>query len=130
MRHEPRFIPRFPYFVARCSKYAGAPGTVDARLIAKTAHEHGPAMPQRHHLLTLVESKGATIRVASGRVWVTEAGDSRETLLESGAEHVVRGDGRVVLEQEAVDRRGAMAEVSVCRVCELSADWRRALGES
>ena len=87
-------------------------------------------MPERHRLLTLVESKGARIRVASGRVWITEDGARGQRVLEHGAEYIVGGDGRVVIEQEAADRHGAMPEVSVSRPCALPAVWRRALGDS
>jgi len=86
-------------------------------------------MPDRHRLLTLVDSKGARIRVASGRVWITEDGARGQSVLERDAEYIVSGDGRVVIEQEAVDRHGAMPEVFVSRVCDLPAAWRRALGD-
>lgn len=85
-------------------------------------------MPERHRLVTLVQSPGVKIRILAGRVWVAEEGIVKE--LEGGAEYVVAGNGRVVVEQAEIDRRGAMAEIAISYPCELPVTWQRALGRS
>jgi hypothetical protein len=87
-------------------------------------------MPERHPLVTLVQAQGARIRILAGRVWVAEEGVAKERALEAGAEYVVAGNGRVVVEQAPVDRRGEMAEIAISYPCELPAAWQRALGQS
>ena len=87
-------------------------------------------MPERHPLVTLVQAQGARIRILAGRVWVAEEGVPKERTLEGGAEYVVTGNGRVVVEQAPVGNRGEMAEIAISYPCELPAQWRRALGGS
>ncbi len=87
-------------------------------------------MPERHRLVTLVQAQGARIRVLAGRVWVAEEGLPKERSLEGGAEYIVEGNGRVVVEQAPVDRRGEMAEIAISYPCELPPTWQRALGRS
>lgn len=87
-------------------------------------------MPERHPLVTLVQAQGARIRILAGRVWVAEEGVAKERSLEGGAEYVVTGNGRVVVEQAQVGSRGEMAEIAISYPSELPAAWRRALGGS
>jgi len=61
---------------------------------------------------------------------VAEEGLPNERSLEAGAEYVVEGNGRVVVEQAPVDRRGEMAEIAISYPCKLPATWQRALGPS
>ncbi|HET7403246.1 MAG TPA: DUF2917 domain-containing protein [Usitatibacter sp.] len=87
-------------------------------------------MPERHPLVTLVQAQGARIRILAGRVWVAEEGIPKERPLEGGAEYVVAGNGRVVVEQAPVGSRGEMAEIAISYPCELPTPWQRALGRS
>jgi hypothetical protein len=41
---------------------------------------------------------GASIAVHSGRVWVTQAGDANDYVVDAGERHVVTQRGRVVIE--------------------------------
>jgi DUF2917 family protein len=85
---------------------------------------------ERHCLVTLRHSAGARIRVLSGRVWIVEDGVAGGVALEAGAQYVVAGAGAVVVQQEAVDRRGEIAEIAISCPGALPEIWKRALGGS
>jgi hypothetical protein len=84
-------------------------------------------MPDRQPLASLVESPGVRIRVLAGRVWVSEEGVVDEALLERGGDYVVIGKGRVIIEQEPIDRRGEITQIVVSLASELPEMWKLAL---
>ncbi len=45
-------------------------------------------------------ARGLRIEVEAGRIWLTEEGDADDHFLSAGGCHVVRGDGRVVIEAD------------------------------
>jgi hypothetical protein len=49
-------------------------------------------------LFTLRAARGASIRVTSGRVWITEDGSAADHFIAAGGDYRVRGDGLVVVE--------------------------------
>lgn len=91
-----------------------------------TLHGSGKSVPQRHDLAagehrSLHGAPGAVIRVLSGRVWITQQGDSRDYVVPGLACFAVARHGMLVvsaLEAGAsivVDRMGA----------ESAAEWGR-----
>ena len=49
-------------------------------------------------LLPLSSTRGERVRVLSGRIWLTEEGDLRDSFLASGAEATLGGHGLAVIE--------------------------------
>ena len=50
--------------------------------------------------LRLTKARGTTVEVLDGRVWITEAGRSRDAFVSPGMRYNVSGDGLVVVGQE------------------------------
>lgn len=48
--------------------------------------------------LRLRDARGCTVRVADGQVWVTEEGDSRDSLLTPNARYCVARDGLTLVQ--------------------------------
>jgi hypothetical protein len=55
--------------------------------------------------------RGARLAVVSGRIWLTERGDTDDHFVAAGGQHVVRHAGPVVLEGDS----GVVARVRVTR---------------
>lgn len=51
----------------------------------------------RGQLLTLADSRGTTLAVADGLLWVTEHRDHRDLLLPAGRQYTLEGSGPVVI---------------------------------
>jgi hypothetical protein len=49
-------------------------------------------------LLALRGAEGVRIRCLAGRIWITTSGCDADVWLDAGAMHVVRGNGRTVIE--------------------------------
>ena len=65
--------------------------------------------------LRLTSARGTTVEVLDGRVWITEAGRSRDAFVSSGMSYDVAGDGLVVVGKE---------DGSAARIAVSPAIWR------